>query len=361
MKVIPTRLRFDLPSLAFWRRGQVPGVRHCSYLASGMSFYADQITACGIIHHDTGMPKLADYSGGPIPWELIQARRAEMIRENQADGHPACRGCPHLGAAAAKVKRPPDRLTWLGISHLNVCNLECEYCWLQWANNSPRLQPGPPAGGYRVLEQIVAMHEAGRIDNKTVIDWGGGGDPTLMVDFADTVAYLAHHGLRQWIHTNAVKLSPRLLDPDLVLDKVGVLCSIDSGFPHTYKAIKRRDRLDQVWEHLAALRRRNAVVVAKYIVTDRNSADEELVEFVRRARAVEVSQIDLDIDHRHPEPEPHIIAALARLKWLALVPPGIEVRVGSTGINSCPERDVKGLVEEAFRALGPVPEQSPAV
>jgi sulfatase maturation enzyme AslB (radical SAM superfamily) len=300
------------------------------------------------------MPKLADYSGGPIPWELIQARRAEMIRENQAGGHPACRGCPQLGAFKPGAGTPPERLTWLGISHLNVCNLECDYCWLQWADNSPRLRPGTHTGGYHVLEQIVSMHEAGRIDRETVVDWGGGGDPTLMVDFAETVAYLARHGLRQWIHTNAVKLSPRLLDPDLVWDNVGVLCSIDAGFPRTYQAIKHRDRLDQVWEHLAALRKRNAMVVAKYIVTDRNCLDGELVEFVRRARAAEVSQIDLDIDHRHPEPSPPIIAALARLKWLALEPPGIEVRVGSTGINSCPERDVQGLVEKAFRALGPL-------
>lgn len=357
MRDIPARLRSALPSLAFWRRDPVPEGLHCPYLASGMSFYADRITACGIIHHDTGMPGLAAYSGGPIPWELIQARRAEIIRENQADGHPACRGCPQLRLSATGVKRRPERLTWLGISHLNVCNLECEYCWLQWADNSPRRQAGPAAGGYRVLEQIVAMHEAGRIDRKTVIDWGGGGDPSLMVDFADTVAYLARHGLHQWIHTNAVKLPSRLLEPDLELDKVGVLCSIDAGFPLTYQAIKRRDRLDQVWDHLAALRRRRAKVVAKYIVTDRNYADEELVEFVRRARAAEISQIDLDIDHRQPAPEPHIIAALARLKWLALAPPGIEVRVGSTGINSCPERDVKALVENAFRALGPVPQR----
>jgi pyruvate-formate lyase-activating enzyme len=359
MKFANTSIRNALPS--FLQRKQVTEVRHCSYLASGMSFYADQITACGIIHHDTGMPRLADYSGGPIPWELIQARRAEIIRENQADGHPACRGCPQLRATAPGARTQPERLTWLGISHLNVCNLECDYCWLQWADNSPRLQPGTATGGYRVLEEIVAMHESGRIDPETVVDWGGGGDPTLMVDFADTVAYLARHGFRQWIHTNAVKLPPRLLEPDLVLDKVGVLCSIDAGFPQTYQAIKRRDRLEQVWEHLAALRRRNAVVVAKYIVTDRNTADEELVEFVRRARAAEISQIDLDIDHRHPEPKPPVIAALARLKWLALVPPGIAVRIGSTGINSCPERDVEGLVEKAFHALGPVPGESPEV
>lgn len=259
------------------------------------------------------------------------------------------------------VAKPPEHLTWLGISHLNVCNLECEYCWLQWAENSPRRQSGAAVGGYPVLEHIVALYKAGRINSSTVIDWGGGGDPTLMTDFAESVAFLARHGICQWIHTNAVKLSPRLLEPDVDLDKVGVLCSIDAGFPHTYKAIKRRDRLDEVWYHLTALRRRGAVVVAKYIVTDRNCDDAELVEFVRRARAAEVSQIDLDIDHRHPEPKTQIIAALTRLKWLALASPGMKVRVGSTGINSCPERNVEGLVDEAFRALGPLSRQSSAV
>ena len=356
-----TPLRFHLASLVLGRRKRVPGGRHCAYLASGMCFYADQITACGIIHHDTGMPKLGSYAGGPIPWEQIQARRAEIIRENQADGHPACRGCPQLLAAAPEAPQLPERLTWLGIAHLNVCNLECDYCWLQWAANSPRRQPDAAVGGYPILEQVVALHDAGRIDRDTVIDWGGGGDPTLMGDFADTVAFLARHGLRQWIHTNAVKLPPRLLEPGLVLDKVGVLCSIDAGFPRTYQAIKHRDRLDEVWDHLAALRRRNVMVVAKYIVTDTNTAEAELVEFVRRARAAEVSLIHLDIDHRHPEPKPQIIAALARLKWLALAPPRLEVRVGSTGISSCPERDIHGMVKRAFRRLGPLPPQTPAV
>jgi hypothetical protein len=105
----------------------------CRYLESGLSFYSDKIAACGVVHHGTGTPRLASYTGGPFPLEEVALRRAELIKINQIGCESVCRGCPNL--IRRVWPKPNGKIDWLGITHFNACNNACDYCWLQWAEN----------------------------------------------------------------------------------------------------------------------------------------------------------------------------------------------------------------------------------
>jgi sulfatase maturation enzyme AslB (radical SAM superfamily) len=212
-------------------------VYSCRYLESGLSFYSDRITACGVIHHGTGMPELASYSGGPIPLEEIAVRRAELIRRNQIGCDSVCKGCPNL--VREKWSKPSRRIEWLGITHFNLCNNACDYCWLQWAENG-RGRPNYPSKSYAVIPAIDQLIDQGLLATDLTVDFGGGGEPTLMPEFDELLVRFTRYGAQQWIHTNCVRLPPPISEGNLDLRKVHIVCSIDAGSRETYRTVKFR-------------------------------------------------------------------------------------------------------------------------
>jgi pyruvate-formate lyase-activating enzyme len=322
--------------------------KSCLYLESGMSFYADRITACGVVHHGTGCPTLALYEGGPFPAREIARKREEIMRENQADGHSACRDCPYL-----ESRDWPDSeasIRWLGITHFNGCNLACSYCWLQWADNSPRLSPDHRTRPYEVKGLIEDFIASGVLATDAVVDWGGGGEPTLMPEFDDVFALLSSHGITQWLHTNAIRLPEPARASDFDFTKLNILCSVDAGSRQTYRQLKGRDGLEDVWENLAHFRSSGAKVVTKYIVTPENCSRKEIEEFVGRAARAGMEIIQPDIDLRYPAPDRSIIEGLAFLLFAA-AQAKIPVQFGSTGVHSALEYRVEEQARRVFESL----------
>lgn len=317
----------------------------CQYLEGGFSFYLDTIRACAVIHHDRGSPMLAPYCGGELPWAEMEFTRAKIIQENQNGGHVECRGCPNLVQQSWPARQ--ERVHWLGISHFNACNLTCNYCWLQWNANSPRLGGEKRTSFYTVLPALRHLITSGLLAPDAVIDWGGGGEPTLMPEFPESCALLARHGVTQWLHTNALRLPKGVADGSIDCSRLRILCSLDAGTRKTYAAIKRKDGLAQVWENLGTYRARGAFVVAKYIVTGENCSRAEIEAFLDQAAATQVDVVLPDIDHRFPEPKLEIIEGLARLR-VEGSRRRLPVQFGSTGVNSAPEHGVEARVETIF-------------
>ena len=321
----------------------------CEYLESGLSFYFDRITACGVTHHQTGMPLLARYAGGPLPIEKIATQRAEIHRENQNGGHAACRSCPNLVRRIWPAPKPGS-IRWLGLTHFNGCNIACDYCWLQWAENSPRLSRENRRVGYDVTPVVRQLIEDGMLASDATVDWGGGGEPTIMPEFDAVFCMLAQTGVTQWLHTNAVRLPEPVRAHAVDFGRLRVLCSVDSGTPETYRAIKKNDQFERVWKHLAFYHRHGAMVVAKYIMQENNCDRTNLKRFIQRAREAKVDVVLPDIDLRFPDPKREIIEALAFLRYEA-VRACLPLQFGSTGVNSAPEFDVEKRVDVAFHRI----------
>jgi hypothetical protein len=336
-----------IPSSPSLGSGETWDHTSCRYLESGLSFYSDKITVCGVVHHGTGTPKLASYSGGPIPFEEIALRRAELIRMNQVGGDCVCKNCPNL---VRKVwPKPSGKIDWLGITHFNGCNNACDYCWLQWAENG-RGRPNHPSKSYAIIPAIDQLINRGLLADDAIIDYGGGGEPTLMPEFDEVLSRFTRCGAEQWLHTNCVRLPEVVAHNRLDLGKVHVVCSVDAGTPETYLAVKQRDHFRQVWANLGTYLARGAIVIAKYIMQENNCSAADIEGFVSLACETGIAFVQWDIDLRFPDPSPGTLNGLAYLHNLARAE-GLSLQPANIGLKSANRDIVLARIEAACRLL----------
>lgn len=327
------------------------GYYSCRWLEGGLCFSIGALRACAEIHHGRGEPKLMDYSGGPLDFTAILKAKDEIHSQNQHGGHPACKGCPNL-----VFRRWPERtgkFDWIGITHDARCNLECNYCWLQWADYAPRRNPAPYRDArYSVLGPIRELLSKDLLANGTLIDWGGGGEPTLFDEFEELLTEFSRRQYTQWLHTNGVRVAAGVLNETIDCSNIHILCSVDAGAAETYKKMKKRDEYQTVWRNLRLYRRRGAHVVVKYIVTGENCSPKEIRAFIQDAVRHGRPDILADIDHRYPDVDTAILTGLAFMK-LASLSSGLDFAFGETGSDSYPEKKIPLLVEKRFRSQWP--------
>jgi uncharacterized Fe-S cluster-containing radical SAM superfamily protein len=335
--------------------GSIPlpadGYYSCRWLEGGLCFSIGALRACAEIHHGRGEPKLMDYTGGPLDFRAIRSAKDEIHKQNQQGGHPACRGCPNL-----VFRRWPQRsqkFDWIGITHDARCNLECNYCWLQWADYAPRHNPAPYRDArYSVLNPIRELLENNLVESGALIDWGGGGEPTLFGELEELLTEFSGRKYTQWLHTNGVRVSAPVLKGTIDCSNIHILCSVDAGASETYKRMKKRDEYQAVWRNMLHYRRRGAHVVVKYIVTEENCSLKEIRSFIQDALRHGRPDILADIDHRYPDVNSPVLAGLAFMK-LSAWSSGLDFAVGETGCDSYPEKQIPLLVEKSFRSQWP--------
>jgi pyruvate-formate lyase-activating enzyme len=290
----------------------------CDYIERGITFFSDSLRvsdslrACAVVHSQGGSPILvSNYSGGTLPMQEILAARKRIRYENQAQGHRKCRGCPYLRKDVWKPSDDP--IHWVGITHFNHCNLSCHYCWLEQASYSPRKQLSVSRGAYDIVPIIEQLIQDRQLAPNAVIDWGGGGEPTLMPGFGDMMLRFDRYGCTQWLHTNATALPKPVRDRNIDPARTHVLCSVDAGAASTFKAIKGIDLFEHVWDNLGAYADLGCEVAIKYLMTSENTGAEEIEQFVIRAGQLRGAHVIGDVSHYDPNPAPAIIAALAFL------------------------------------------------
>lgn len=313
----------------------------CRYLAGGLAFRYGTVASCGVVHHGRGTPVLLDYNGGPLPIdELLEQRRAI------SDGsHPSCTGCPNLG----EVHEADYPVTWLGVTHFNFCNVSCTYCWLSTASYSPR-NTGQAEKPYRILPIVKTLIEKKMLAPDAIVDWGGGGEPTLMPDFDDSFDILDAHGCVQWLHTNATRMPPRARRGQLSRERVRVLCSLDCGRRETYQKIKLKDLFERVCENLATYCANGAYVAIKYLMAEENCTFEEIEHCLSLMKQWGAAEFVPDIDYDKPDPSEAIVRGLAYAK-MRCQQLEIPFQLGSTGVNSGLEYLVHRRVENEYYRL----------
>jgi pyruvate-formate lyase-activating enzyme len=330
---------------------QEDGYYSCRWLEGGLCFSIGALRACAEIHHGRGEPKLMDYAGGPLDFNAIREAKDEIYRQNQQGGHPACKGCPNLVFRPWPVRT--GKFDWIGITHDARCNLECNYCWLQWADYAPRHNPASYRKmRYSVLGPLRELLARDLLENGTLIDWGGGGEPTLFDEFEELLTQFSRRKYTQWLHTNGVRAPAAMLDETTDCSNIHILCSVDAGGRETYQKMKKRDEYRTVWRNLFLYRQRGAHVVVKYIVTDENCSRKEISSFVQDVVRHGRPLVLADIDHRYPDVNSEILAGLAFMKLTAWSS-GLDFAFGETGSDSYPEKQIPLLVEKSFGAQWP--------
>lgn len=315
----------------------------CEWIEGGLAFNRRSLHTCLIVHHRTGLPFIADYNGGDLPWEAVLAAR-EQIRAAQRSGagHPECRGCAHLKRKA--WPRAPYPIEIVGIAHYSYCNIKCSYCFLQTQD------PASFAAGYKpysILPVVRDLIRTNQLAPHAIIDWGGG-EPTSYPEFDELLELLLDHGTFHYVHSNGTRF-PEPLRRSRVPHRVHVICSVDAGLPETYLRIKKKDYLERVWTNLEEYVRVGARVSLKYIMKEENCGDADLAAFAARAGRIRAPEVILDIDYDFPVPSAAVVTGLGRLKALAEAA-GVHARFGFTGANFTPELRVEDRLETAYQA-----------
>src|SRR5262245_4695532 len=65
----------------------------CDWIEGGLAFNRRSLHSCLIVHHDTGLPFIAPFNGGPLPIGRVLEEREKIRQANRAGGNPACVGC----------------------------------------------------------------------------------------------------------------------------------------------------------------------------------------------------------------------------------------------------------------------------
>lgn len=322
----------------------------CEYLEGGLTFYDSSIRACAIHHHGTGEPCLMEYNGGEVCIsEVLEAKRAIIAQNQTKERHPNCRECPYL------VKRQWHRskysVNWLGISSWLGCNLKCNYCWLEWSEWSPRRgENKKPLMPYDVNDSVSQLLDGKYLAPDAVIDWGGGGEPSLMPGFEEMLVRLSEHGTTQWLHTNATRLPSCIRDKTIDGTRISLLCSVDAGSRKGYQEVKGVDLYEVVWQNLEAYSSAGATVNVKYIMQPINCSRQELRGFIEKVILHGKPTIIGDFDFRLAEPTTEILEGLAYLQLLAHKH-GLNYSLGGVGVNSVAREELKNRIEGCFPAV----------
>lgn len=317
--------------------------KSCEWIEGGLAFNRRSLHACLIVHHHRGWPFYSDYNGGPIPLEEV-LRMRERIRSLHRNGetNPDCEGCTHL-VEKPWLQNREYPFDILGIAQFSHCNIACNYCFLQTQERSSFESGFNPYSLYSTLENLF---EQKLLSPNSIIDWGGG-EPTVYRDIDRILAASLQRGARHYLHTNGI-VFPSVLEENLNAKQVHVICSVDAGTRETYKLMKARDRLDQVWQSLRKYRRAGCAVSLKYIVRKENADNRDIEPFVDQLQALDIRHLILDIDYNQPEPDDRVIQGLAKLGCLA-ERSGIRVGFGFTGVRFREDDTIRERYEQAFQ------------
>ena len=121
-----------------------------------------------------------------------------------------------------------------------------------------------------------------------------GGEPTLYQNLNEILRFCKSYRLETKLTTNGSQLS--ILEPFLeesLLDTIVV--SIDAFEPMTYKAIRGRNNLSQIWDDYRKLSEYRTKFQFSYLIQRRNY--KELISFLRQCRAEKVPFVNLLVPH----------------------------------------------------------------
>ena len=314
----------------------------CNYIEGGLVFLEGWITACCFNFSKGGSVKLSPFTGGHVPVSKILLKRKEMIRLNQSEGYPGCKGCPHL------IKQIWEPKKWFFdlpiIAHFTSCNLSCYYCY----STPKKRQKMSAAKIIPLMDTFKDLIKNDYLSPKGTLSWGGG-EPTILKEFDSLFKLLTDYGLNSHICTNGTIFSKSIYDA-LKNKKVMLNISVDSGSEAVFKKIKSKDLFNTLWTNIEAYAKANPYrILLKYILLKENIHD--VLPFLERAKKTGVKRISYDIDVNEKEISDTVLNAAALMKYHC-EKLGLEAVMGEVGASFWQDRHhVENRIQEAYKGL----------
>jgi radical SAM protein with 4Fe4S-binding SPASM domain len=185
-----------------------------------------------------------------------------------------------LGSLCVRLNRLTNRVIFLPTLFISVtgrCNSRCALCGI-WKGPDDDLIPA-------VIEEWVAGFKSLGLKNVVIT----GGEPLLREDLSDILSRLANHGFRLFLCTNGILLRQRREEILKYFD--GVVVSLDSHEPLSYKTIRGVDAFDEVVSGIASIREGGMRVAVAHTLQKGNIP--HLVEFIGFAKGLGVDSVSI--------------------------------------------------------------------
>lgn len=249
------------------------------------------IKACGAATHKKGMPTICEYREPNVLPDEFLTGLYDIIRANQTEDGP-CVGCRYLVPTWMPERFVASWFSEISLHDFCGCNSHCVYC-----NGSEYALPVEYVASqdHEVLFRNLLSSDLIRPEF-TNVAWGGG-EPTLLGTFDQTVNFLRSNRISETINTSGIRFSPQVegaLKERLAMVRI----SVDSGTNETYARVKRNSHCDDVWESIERYAASQGDLVVKYIIFSMNSDIQEVENFVERCQRAGVNRICISVDVR---------------------------------------------------------------
>lgn len=270
--------------------------RQCYAIGGRINFNYDTVSLCHGI--DIGDRIIWRYGrDGEFTPEYYKSAVKEITERNQGE-NPLCKGCSNLipagnepGTMAAqefgecREDRQLPKIEIITINPMYFCQNRCIYC------GNFR---GEKESLYDPLPIIQAFIDAGMVSDTCLFDWGGG-EPTVWDGFTRIFLFLLQKGYMQRVNTNAIHMSDVLKD-NLDNDLVSLRISLDAGNEETFLATKGRNLFHQAVGNIKIYRDKTENLLLKYVITNSNSDEESIRDFIGLAVWLDIKAVCIDTD-----------------------------------------------------------------
>lgn len=275
-------------------------VKTCSKLQSGLRFGPEGVRAC----------QLGPFAS-PIYWtekeaaalptitkEMIVEKRQwlfDMLNDDHSDI--VCKKC-------AMVEEKPfsdvsfDQLGRIDHAPRTICNLRCNFCGFTKAEAVGDTQNGFIESSYDSLK-FLNTFTPNDVEWDAAVDFNGG-ETSLIKNIKGYLEYFKEMKIRVLLFTNSVKFNQSIYDGLKDGSIQWVVTSIDCGTPSTYKQTKTADVYTKVLENVTRYAHAGSLgggnLAIKYIFTEDNCSDDDVVGFAYAMLAVRPQRIWLTFD-----------------------------------------------------------------
>ncbi|SCW31800.1 Radical SAM superfamily protein [Lachnospiraceae bacterium C10] len=253
--------------------------KHCYAIGGRINFNYDTVSLChGIDIGDRIIWNIKEnIEFTPL---LYRQRIDELIVANNSKC-PVCSGCSNLIEGFRKSKK----IDIITINPMYFCQCRCVYCGNFRGDHHSLYDPLP------IIKSFI---DEGMISDNCLFDWGGG-EPTISEQFEEIFQFLLKNGYMQRVNTNAIEISDIVLN-HMDNELVSLRISLDSGNADTYLSTKGRNMFNRVVENIKRYRSKSENILLKYVITNTNSDEKSIEDFIRLSADMGIRAICIDTD-----------------------------------------------------------------
>ncbi len=268
-------------------------VLSCEKIESGLRLGDDAIRACCMGAIVSPMYWSAEEAGTTtITKDMIVAKRRTLFEHlnDENAGYISCKRCQHVKTKKFRDVRF-DRFGHINLGHFSACNLRCRFCGYTQYNHFI-------AAKYDALP-ILEQFSPKDTEWDSFVDLNGG-EPTLLKDLPVYIDYFRKMGSKILLYTNGVIYSQAVSEGIMDGSITWAVVSLDSGSPSGFRKLKGRDKYECILENLVRYARAGSQgygnLAVKYIFSEGNLSDDDIVGFVFAMLAIRPQKVWLTFD-----------------------------------------------------------------